>query len=240
MRAKAASGFGSIRALDAPGTLYRLNAKTAKVATRISLRVTAAYNLWIGGGSVWVADDQGATVVRVSPATNTVVARIAVGDGPAGMAFDGDTAWVINHRDTTVHRIDLRTNRSSLLRTLGGDAPERIVWSHGSLWITGRGTDLLRVNPADGSIQTTIEIGASGIDLAAYGDDLWLPTRNAATDEQGFPTMDALKRVSVVSETVSTIARPSRRVDVHGFAVTAAAVWIADNRRGYLYRVRAG
>ena len=84
------------------------------------------------------------------------------------------------------------------------------MWSHGSLWITGRGTDLLKVNPADGSVQETIEIGASGIDIAADGDDLWVPTRSAAVDQSGFPTMDALKRVSV-----STGARVRRRRAEH-------------------------
>ena len=68
-------GFGSIWALDSGGTLYRLNPQRAKVTRRISLGVAAAYNIWIGGGSVWVADDQGAKVVRVSPQTNRVVAR---------------------------------------------------------------------------------------------------------------------------------------------------------------------
>ena len=29
-----------------------------------------------------------------------------------------------------------------------GDAPERMVMLAGSLWITGRGTDLLQVDPA--------------------------------------------------------------------------------------------
>ncbi len=102
---------------------------------------------------MWVAADQGASVVRVSPASNRVVARIEAGDGPASMAFDGATAWVVNHRDTTINRIDLGTNESTLFTTLGGvndRAPERMTFSHGSLWVTGRGTDLLKVNPATG------------------------------------------------------------------------------------------
>jgi len=78
-----ASGLGSIWALDSGATLYRLNASSGKVARRIALPAAAPYNIWIGGGSVWVAADQGAQVVRVSPRTNRVVARIPVGDGPA-------------------------------------------------------------------------------------------------------------------------------------------------------------
>jgi streptogramin lyase len=231
-------GFGSVWALDAGGTLYRLDPTTGKVAKRISVNAAAAYNIWTGGGSVWVAADQGSEVVRVSPQRNRVLAHIPAGDGPASMAFAGGTAWVVNHRDTTITRIDLASNKSTRLVRLGGDgAPERMIWLRGSLWITGRGTDLLQVNPADGSVRRTIEIGGSGIDLVAEGDYVWVPTRSAEVDPSGFPTMDALKRVSVSSGAVSTVVRSSGRLDVHGLAVAGGAVWIADNRAGMLYRV---
>jgi DNA-binding beta-propeller fold protein YncE len=159
------------------------------------------------------------------------------------MAFDGGTAWVVNHRDTTIDRIDLATNKSSPLTTLGGAnerAPERMTFARGSLWVTGRGTDLLKVNPATGAVEQTIEIGASGIDLVAAGDDLWIPTRSDAVDPTGFPTMEALRRVSASSGAVTTVSRPTARLDVHGLAAAGGAVWIADNRKGRLYRVPAG
>jgi hypothetical protein len=232
-----ASGLGSIWAVDSSGTLYRINQTTAKLVKRLSLPVSAAYNIWIGGGSVWVADDQGAQVVRVAPRTNRVVARLAVGDGPADMAFNGDSAWVINHRDRVLSRIDLGTNRAGRVAVLPGDAPERMVWARGSLWITGRGTDLLKVDPADGSVAATIEIGASGIDIVADGDDLWVPTRSAAVDASGFPTMDALKRVSAATGAVSVVVEAGSRVDVHGLIARNGVLWIADNTSGHLYRV---
>jgi streptogramin lyase len=238
-----ASGLGSIWALDSGGTLYRLSPRTARITKRIRLNVAAGHNIWIGGGSVWVAADQGAQVVRVSPKTNKVVARIAAGDGPASMAFDGGTGWVVNHRDTTINRIDLATNQSRRLTILGGAgdrAPERMAFSHGNLWITGRGTDLLRVDPATGKIERTIDIGASGIDLVVSGDDVWVPTRSQEVDASGFPTMHALLRVSIATGNVTTVARPTGRLDVNGLTATAGAVWIADNRAGRLYRVPAG
>ncbi|MFL6005387.1 MAG: hypothetical protein ACJ744_03960 [Gaiellaceae bacterium] len=231
-----ASGLGSVWALDSGSELYRIDPASGKVVKRLYLRASAAYNLWIGGGSVWVADDQGAAVVRVKPSTNRVVARPRVGDGPADVVFNGGSAWVVSHRDRALHRIDLRTNRSRKLAVIPGDAPERMTWSHGSLWVTGRGTDLLKVSPADGSVQETIEIGASGIDVAASGEDLWIPTRSAAGDQSGFPTMDALKRVSLAGA-VSVVGEPSGRLDVHGMAAHGDALWLADNTNGYLYRV---
>jgi hypothetical protein len=152
------------------------------------------------------------------------------------MVFNGGSAWVISHRDRVLHRIDLSTNRSRKLAVIPGDAPERMVWWHGSLWVTGRGTDLLKVSPADGAAQDTIEIGASGIDVAASGETLWVPTRSAAVDQSGFPTLDAIKRVSTASA-VSVVGEPNGRVDVHGLATRGGALWLADNTNGYLYRV---
>ena len=116
-----ATGFGAVWALDSSSTLYRLDARRARVTKRIRLDANAAYNIWLGAGSVWVADDQGARVLRVSPATNRVVARIAVGDGPADMVFAGTRAWLLTHRDNTLYRIDATSNAATRLSTLGGE-----------------------------------------------------------------------------------------------------------------------
>src|SRR5262245_7679357 len=89
--------------------------------------------------SVWIADDQGAAVLRVAPSTGKVVATVAVGDRPADMAFDASSGWVIDHRDRTLVRIDLATNTPTRIATVPGEnaAPERMVLAGGSLWITG-------------------------------------------------------------------------------------------------------
>jgi streptogramin lyase len=229
-----ATGYGSVWAVDTSSTLYRI--RGGKVAKRIPLFARAAYNVWLGGGSVWVADDQGAEVIRVSPASNKVVAHVAVGDGPASMAFAPGRAWVMSHRDRTLQRIALDTNAVTRLATLGGDdaAPERMVYAQGSLWITGRGADLLRVDPETGAVQSTTEIGASGIDLVAGGGELWVPARNATVDQTGFPTMSALRIVSPAGSALDFFT-PSGRFDVHGLAVGQGSVWLADNTRGRLY-----
>ena len=48
-------------------------------------------------------------------------------------------------------------------------------------------------------MKATIEIGASGIDVAAAAGALWVPVRSAAVDSTGFPTMQALRRVSATT-----------------------------------------
>ena len=126
------------------------------------------------------------------------------------------------------------------MATLPGSdaAPERMVFLGGKLWITGRGADLMRVDPATGAVEATYEIGASGIDVVAAGGALWVPARSAAVDRSGFPTMEALRRVSTTG-TVTTVARARGRLDVHGLVAAGGAVWLADNTNGVLYRVPA-
>jgi streptogramin lyase len=230
-----AAGYGSVWALDSSSTLTRIDPASGRVTRRTALPASAAYNIWLGGGSVWVADDQGRQVIRLSRG-GEVQRRIAVGDGPSDMAFGGASAWVINHRDRKLFRIDLATNASTLVSVVPGDAPERMVMLAGSLWITGRGTDLLQVDPNSGSVKATIEIGASGIDVAAVAGALWVPVRSSTVDATGLPTMQALRRVSAKTRRVQTISRATGRVDVHGIGTQGRFVWLADNHAGVLYR----
>ena len=235
-----ASGFGAVWALDTGATLYRLQPRSLHIVERIRLGARAPYNIWIGAGSVWVVDDGTGRLIRVSRTTNRVTTRLAVGDGPSDMVFDGTTAWIVNHRDKGLVRLDTRTNTFTRLATLPGDAPERIARLGASLWITGRGTDLLQVDSSTGDVTAVVEIGASGIDVVAAGPALWIPTRSEAVDRTGFPTMDGLRRVTA-DGSVTTVTSANGRVDVHGLAAGpgAASVWLADNTSGRLYRIPA-
>jgi hypothetical protein len=234
-----AVGLGSVWALDTGSTLYRLDPAKGRIVKRIKLGATAAYNLWIGGGAVWVADDQGAAILRVSPSANKVVARIPVGDGPADMVFRGTQAWVVTHRDNTVFHIDMDSNEATRLGTVGGSnaAAERIALLGDGLWITGRGVPLVEIDPASGATRRTVDIGGTGIDVVSAAGALWVPVRTAAVDRAGFPTMTALRRVTADGK-MKTVATARGRVDVHGLAAGLGSVWIADNTSGLLYRLR--
>jgi hypothetical protein len=144
---------------------------------------------------------------------------------------------VINHRDRGLVVIDTATDRPRRLTTVPGDAPERMAWESGSLWVTGRGTDLLELDPETGAVQATIEIGAGGIDVVAARHALWVPARAAAADQRGFPTMSALRRVDPATGKVTTPAHANRRIDVHGLVPYLSGVLLADNTGGRLYSV---
>ena len=233
-----AVGFGSVWALETGSTLYRIDPYKARVTKRIQLGTTAAYNIWIGARAVWVADDQGAAIVRVSPSSDKVVARIPVGDGPADMVFRGSQAWVVTHRDNTIFRIDATTNAPTRLGIVGGSnaAAERLALLGDALWITGRGVSLVEMDPATGAVRRTVDVGGTGIDVVAAAGALWVPVRTAAVDRTGFPTMTAVRRVAA-DGSAKTVATARGRVDVHGFAAGLGSVWIADNTSGFLYRL---
>jgi hypothetical protein len=232
-----AVGLGSVWALDA-ATLYRLNARTGRVTRRLAHGAAAAYNVWIGAGAVWVADDQGSSVLRVSPATNRVAARIPVGDGPADMVFSGARAWVVTHRDNTVYRVDASTNAVTELAVVpgGNAAAERLALLDGGLWVTGRGLGLVELDPDTGAARRTVDVDGTGIDVVSARGALWVPVRTRAVDRRGFPTMAAVRRVAP-DGTVSTVATARGRVDVHGLATSSGTVWTADNTSGFLYRL---
>src|SRR3954454_3913668 len=134
-----ATGFGSVWTLSSGGTLTRVDPQSGALAAQIDVGTNRPYNIWIGAGAVWVVDDGAGELIRIDRAGNRVAARIPVGDGAADMVFDGTTAWVVNHRDLGLVRVDTATNTARRLVTLRADAPERMVLVAGHLWITGRG-----------------------------------------------------------------------------------------------------
>src|SRR5262249_30185541 len=91
------SAFDAIWALSERGTLYRI--VDGKLAGTLDLQATKPYNLWAGAGSLWAIDDGAGEVIEVNPDGSAIVGKTPVGDGPADLAFDGDTVYVINHRD---------------------------------------------------------------------------------------------------------------------------------------------
>jgi streptogramin lyase len=232
-----ATGLGAVWALDdRQGMLYRVDPARKAVVRSVLLGTSRAYNVWTGAGSVWVVDDASGELMRIDP-NGGVVDRIEVGDGPSDLVFDGATVWVVNHRDRGLVRVDTTTRAATRLATLPGDAPERMALAGGSLWITGRGTGLFRVDPTTGAVLETIDVDASGIDVVAAGDSVWIPTRSNAVDPSGLPTLARLVRVSGGSS--ATVATPAGRVDVNGLAAGGGSVWLADNTNGVLYRVPA-
>jgi streptogramin lyase len=118
------------------------------------------------------------SVARIDPSTNTFDEAIRVGEDPTGIAIgeDGDL-WVINQVDSTVNRIDPETGEvTSAKSTLG--IPSGIAAGEGAVWITNgfgsqSGTQVVRVDPADDSIEIAFPSDNAKAIIVAFGS-IWL------------------------------------------------------------------
>ena len=72
---------------------------------------------------------------------------------------DGKSVWIACHRDNSIARVDLATGRVTTIAEEVAEpqttAAERIAYAQGSLWVTGRGLDLLRLDATTGHVQAT-------------------------------------------------------------------------------------
>ena len=92
----------------------------------------------VGHGSIWVAQLQSGTVLRIDPSTGRTVARIAVGHSPVGVAMTADAVWVANKADGTVSRIDPAANQVVATITVGRE-PLVIAPGSDALWVANQG-----------------------------------------------------------------------------------------------------
>ncbi|MFL5937838.1 MAG: hypothetical protein ACJ76U_13480 [Gaiellaceae bacterium] len=228
-----ATGGGSVWAVerDRP-VLVRVDRASGHV-TRLPLDEPAEY-VWFGAGAAWVAFDGSGSVARVDPATGAVTGRFVVGDGPSGFAADDASVWIVSHRSGEVVRID-----GDRLVRLGSHfagaraAPERLALTPGSLWVTGRGLDLERLDPATGTEQAPVEIGAAGVDLVASGGQLYVFAATPAGAAHGDPTVDALLTVDPAAGSVVQ-RRAATALSLTGLAATSARVYADDALHGAL------
>ena len=136
-------------------------------------------------------------------------ARLPVGDGPSGLAFDGTYLWLVSHRENSLDRIDPATNAVTRVATTlsppDTTAAERVAALGGSLWITGRGLDLLRRSPA-GAPLGTVEVGPAAMDVVTDGTSLWTAAYTPAAARRGDPVAGELLRVDASGQVVARVA----------------------------------
>lgn len=236
------SGEGSVWTVALRGTsLIRINPGSNTVQAGIPIVGADVPYIWASGGSLWAANDAGQEMIRFDPVTNQEGAHVPVGNGPAGFAFDGSFAWVLNHRENTLDRINAATNAVTRMGTIpGGDqvAAERIAVFNGLLWITGRGLDLLRVSPATGSVVGSTEIGTGGIDVVSDGANLWVVSYTAEGDARGEPLVASVLRINAAGGIAATVSS-TRALHADGVAAANGELWLFDAVAGLLVRLPA-
>jgi YVTN family beta-propeller protein len=129
--------------------------------SKIVLGQEASGPLAVGEGAVWAMNDAKATLMRIDPARNAVVARIKVGTPEAAAAGDG-AVWLSNPPENKVTRVDPATNSVTAIIPVGPQ-PEGIAVSPGAVWVVnGGGPSVSRIDPATNRVVATIRIGPKG------------------------------------------------------------------------------
>ena len=85
--------------------------------------------------SAWVSNPDADTVWEVDSHTGNVVAKIPVGDVPAGVARSDGAVWVANSGDGTVSRIDPASKRVVATIEVGG-SPQSVAVGEGGVWVS--------------------------------------------------------------------------------------------------------
>ena len=235
-----ASGSGSLWAIDRDlGEVRRLDPRTGRRRARIELPGLPAA-LWAGAGAVWVGFETGTRVARVDPRTNRV-RLLAAGDGASGFATDGRSVFVVGHRDNSLTRVDIASGRSTVLRRgltpVSTTATERVAYADGSLWVTGRGLDLLRLSPATGSTEAQVEIGPAGFEVLRAGTKLAVAAYTQRGATRGDPIVGALETVDPATNRVVATQSATRTSYLSGLAVRGSTAWAADTVLGRLTRL---
>jgi streptogramin lyase len=153
-----------------------------------------------GAGSVWAfakrEDPVDAdAVIRIDPATNSVVDTIVLGHPLGTMAFGFDALWVSSPADGLLLRLDPATDEvDSVVEGLPG--PFQVTVGPDSLWVSLHGIcsehqpcptpsdgepTLVRIDPATGETIASIAIEPIGITGGVFADEtaVWVRGPNA-------------------------------------------------------------
>jgi YVTN family beta-propeller protein len=171
---------------------------------------------------------KGAVVAPPRPAVP--VASVPVGDGPEGIAADGDDVWVTNSRDDTLVRVDPRRDAvaGEPLR-VGGD-PDGVAAGSGIAWV---------VSFADGTLQ---RIDGRGAAIPGAAETIGRGAEGVALGKQ------LVWAVSSAEDTVARFDRASgQRVGAPigvgeepiGVFVGPNGVWVTNSADGTVTRIDA-
>jgi DNA-binding beta-propeller fold protein YncE len=164
------------------GSVVRIDPQSNKIVARLAVGSSPEDSgptaITAGSGAIWVGVPSTRSVVRIDPATDSVVTEVAKLHCAEGqLAADESSVWVADC--TSVHRIDARTNaiaKTISMPRASGRGVFGIAIGFGSVWAqAGR---LVRIDPASGAVIGVLPLADVWNDCAysiALGfDSLWV------------------------------------------------------------------
>ena len=173
------------------------------------------------------------SAVAVNPATNRVVASVAVGSRPVSIASGEGAVWVGDARDGTVSRVDPASRRVAKTIGIGGPAVD-LATGAGAVWAaTGGFGEVVRIDAGLDAAAERIPLGSPG--------DLAVPRVSSVGAGDGrvwAGAFEGLARIDPGSGRVTGRVNLGRAAAT-GIAVGGDALWATTLRRR-AKRVEAG
>jgi DNA-binding SARP family transcriptional activator/streptogramin lyase len=158
----------------------------------------------------------GDSVAVIDPQTTSIVAEIALGGRPSGIAIGEGSVWVGNLDDNLLVRIDPRSRKID--RRIGLSAtPSEVAVGLGSVWVlSSTASSVFRVSPVTSDVLATIRLRPSterSAHLAIAPSGVWVA--------HGWFS-GALSRIDPATNTAELV----RRADIEAVAYAERALWV--------------
>jgi serine/threonine protein kinase len=164
------------------GQLIEVDPASARVR-QTQTRPSTLVGLTTGHGAVWVLEQSGAVLRRVSPSTLTTDAEIPVGAGSSAVVADSAAVWVANGETGRLLRIDPRTNLIVSRIEVGASDDIALAAGAGAVWWIdkARGT-ATRIDTADDDVVgSPLQLGGAAGGAAVSGHTLWVSRPTTAS-----------------------------------------------------------
>jgi YVTN family beta-propeller protein len=205
----------------------------------LAAAVAAILTLAGSGGTVALSRVPPDSLGLINPRTNSLVAELPIGSGPAAVATGGGSVWVANGGDQTLVRVDPAAKQ--VVDRIGlGRIPTQLAYGRGALWVASAIGDrgvVLRVDPGSRAVvaSNTVRVG-TGLQQDAFAP----PTPSALTvGSDGVFTNDLHSRLWWLmngDQNVRTLNLGAAHT-ADGVAVTADTLWIASGADDRVLRV---
>jgi streptogramin lyase len=204
-------------------TLLRLDPDTGEQQASLDLDGDG-WDVQTDGTSVWVADRGLAGVLRIDAKTGKVAASVKTDGQPTGLAMLDGHAWVALQTAHQVARLSADGTRIDF-RTDAGQLPTWFGSDDQALWVTDRAGSALRLDPADGSLLATVQLGGTPRDPTVAFGAAWV-----ANGADG-----VLSRIDLVTNEVSGTVQLKPGI----FAVEPVGdeIWVENYAGSQIYRI---
>lgn len=152
---------------------------------------------------------------------NNSIVTVNVGNGPAGMCFDGTNVWVTNQTDGSVTIINAVSATVVNTITGVGSGPVACVYDGQHIWVANQtGANVTELNDSDGSIATTVGGFNAPAGIAFDGSNIWV-TNSASNTVSAFSAASGNAALSGSPFAVGTAPL--------GIASDGKNMWIANS-----------